>query len=653
MNSSELRLPLDHTAAYSGWSLSAALKSASTESILRRILLSLALLALASGLVLSFGFPSAEWMGISPGEIWAAGAIPVAAILFVSIVRDFWIGRFGVDAIALVSMSAALLLDQSLAAVVVAIMYAGGTVLEDFARGRAERNLKALTDRSPRFAHRIVGAQIETISVDDIKVGDELLVRAGDVLPADGLLIDAVARLDESAVTGEPLPEARRSGDILRSGTVNAGEAFLMRAAARADDSTYAGIVRMVEAAQTVKAPFIRMADRFALLLLPATLIVAGATWYFSQDPIRALAVLVVATPCPLILAAPVAFIGGVSRSARAGVLVKGSPALEALATVRTAVFDKTGTLTRGGAHLVEHEMAPGRDPDEVLRLLASLEQASHHVLAAAILHTAHSRGLVLSSPTNVREYRGSGLEGKIEGTHLRVGARGLVLGAEPLPFWAENNERKFAGEPVLRVFVACDGRLAGIFTFGDAIRADAPDALSILRSVGIERTVMVTGDDWQAARRIAARLDIDDIVAEANPADKTRALADEMKRAPTMMVGDGINDAPALASAIVGVAMGARGATASSQAADVIVLTDRLRPIGEALQIAHRTRRIATHSVVAGLALSGMAMAAAAFGLISPVSGALLQEGIDVAVILNALRALGGDAGNRRQGAS
>lgn len=615
-----------------------------SESLLRRVLLFVAVMGLAAGLWAEFlGVPSGTPLAVTPEAIWAAASLPVVIALLVSILRDFWIGRFGVDAIALVSMSAALLLDQSLAAVVVAIMYAGGTVLEDFARGRATRDLKALTDRSPRVAHRKSGSKLETIPVEDVAIGDELMVRAGEVLPVDGNLMQERARIDESAVTGEPLPETRLSGEGLRSGTVNAGEAFMMRASAPAGQSTYAGIVRMVAAAQTARAPFIRLADRFALFLLPVTLLVAGLAWYFSGDPIRGLAVLVVATPCPLILAAPVAFIGGLSRAARAGVLMKGSAALEALAQVRTAVFDKTGTLTHGGAELIDQKMAPGRDGNDVLRLLASLEQASHHVLAESVIRVARIAGLTLSQPVAVREQRGAGVEGLVEGVHVRAGSHAFVLAGEPLPIWAESSERQYRDQPVLKVYVALDTRLAAIFTFGDALRSDAKEALGSFRSAGIGRIVMLTGDDGEAARRISALLDLDSVIADATPAQKVAAVQDEMKRAPTMMVGDGINDAPALATATVGVAMGARGATASSEAADIIVLTDRLRPLAEALSISRRTRRIAMQSITVGLGLSGLAMVAAAFGMITPVAGALLQEGIDVAVILNALRALRG----------
>ncbi len=609
------------------------------ETAIRRALLTIATAGLAAGLVVQY----AGFDGIRPSLVWTAATVPVVIALALSMLRDLWLGRFGVDAIALVSMVAALALGQPLAGIVVAIMYAGGNVLEDFARGRAERDLTALTDRSPRLAHRRSGGAVETIAVDQVEVGDELLVRAGELVPVDGILVDANASIDESAVTGEPLPEMRISNDRLRSGTVNAGEAFIMRASSIAAQSTYAAIVGMVAAAQTAKAPFIRMADRFAAAMLPATLVVAGLAWYFSGDPIRALAVLVVATPCPLILAAPVAFIGGVARAARAGILMKGSAALEALAEARTAVFDKTGTLTYGGADLIDVETAPGRDHDEVLRLLASLEQASHHILAEYIVQAARKKGLKLCSPQGVREYRGSGLEGTVGEKAIRAGSRALVLAKNPLPLWAEPNERRFQGQPVLRVFLELDERLAAIFTFGDALRADARTTVSDLRSSGFSRIVMLTGDDTSTASRIAEALDIDGVVADASPADKVATVEAEKDRGPTMMVGDGINDAPALATATVGVAMGARGATASSQAADVIVLANRLQPVADAVKLARRTRLIAQQSIVVGLALSGAAMIAAAFGLISPVEGALLQEGIDVAVIFNALRALGG----------
>jgi heavy metal translocating P-type ATPase len=609
-----------------------------------------ALLAIALAGLLAGG--AAAWTGRENAAawIWSAATFPVVAGLAVAILREFLAGRVGVDAIALVAMAAALALGEPLAAVVVAIMYSGGNVLEDYARGRAEFNLRALTDRTPRIAHRLSNGNQADIPVADVAVGDILLVKAGEVLPVDGALLDGPVHIDESAVTGEPIPVRRVRGEILRSGTMNAGEAFRLRASAPSDESTYAGIVRMVEAAQTAKAPFIRMADRFALLLLPATLLVAGAAWLFSSDPVRALAVLVVATPCPLILAAPVAFIGGVSRAARHGVLMKGGSALEALAAARTTIFDKTGTLTEGGAQLVGVHAAPDQDIGEVLRLVASIEQASHHVLAEAVVKEARKRELALTDPQDVREYRGSGIEGRVEGKIVRAGSRALVTPGRKLDPWAETAIAEATERLTLTIFITVNGALVAILLMGDRIRPEAADTVRALKSAGISRVVLVTGDDERSARRVADELALDAVFAGCEPADKVETVKAEVSNAAVMMVGDGINDAPALAAANVGIAMGARGATASSEAADVVILVDRVDRVTEAYLIARRSRAIALQSIVAGLALSGIAMIVAAAGYLPPVTGALLQEGIDVAVILNALRALGGSPAARKR---
>jgi heavy metal translocating P-type ATPase len=483
---------------------------------------------------------------------------------------------------------------------------------------------------------------MEEIPIEHVAIGDVIVVRAGEVIPVDGAIGSPRAMIDESALTGEPIPVDRRAGEPVRSGTVNAGETFELRATATAGESTYAGIVRMVTAAQTAKAPFIRLADRYALLLLPVALILAGAAWLLSADPIRGLAVMVAATPCPLILAAPAAFIAGVSQAARRGILIKGGGPLEALARTHTVMFDKTGTLTVGGARLVAVEAAPGESADEVLRLAGSLEQASQHVVAKAIVAAARGKGLKLDMPSAVRETMGSGVEGQIGGRDVRAGSHQLVYGSRKPEDWAVRAQRRAAWRSALSVFVSVDGRPIGALLLGDELRRETPRAIRALRSAGVERIVMVTGDRADAAETIAAALDLDAVLADRVPSDKVDAVAVEQRLNPTVMVGDGINDAPALAKANVGIAMGAGGASASSQAADVVILVDRLDRVSDAVGIARRTRSIAVQSVIAGMAMSGVAMAAAAVGWLPPVAGALTQEAIDVAVILNALRALG-----------
>lgn len=607
-----------------------------TERFFRRALIVVALAGLILGLV--------AWIlgreDLS-GWAWTAATAPVVAGLLVSIIRDLLAARVGVDAIAFVSMSAALMFGENLAAIVVAVMYAGGNVLEDLAVARAERDLKSLADRAPRIAHRRTDGSVADIPIDQIAVGDTILVRGGEVIPIDGVVVSQSATIDEAVLTGEPIPVRRQEGEPARSGTINAGDTFEMRSTAIAGESTYAGIIKLVNAAQTAKAPFIRLADRYALLLFPIALLVAGGAWLLSGDPIRGLAVLVAATPCPLILAAPVAFIAGVAQAARNGILIKGGTPFEALARTHTVMFDKTGTLTVGGARLLAIESAPGVSPGEVLQMAGSLEQASHHVVAATIVESARSKGLQLVVPSQVRETMGSGLTGKIGSRLVCVGSHQLVYGIRKPEDWALRALRRAAWRSALSVFVSVDDRIIGAILLGDELRRETPHAIQSLRSAGVSRIVMLTGDRADAAETIGAALDLDAVLADRVPSDKVDAVATEQRLHPTVMVGDGINDAPALAAAGVGVAMGARGASASSEAADVVILVDRLDRVSDAVFIAKRARRIAVQSIVAGLTMSGVAMALAAAGWLPPVAGALTQEVIDVAVILNALRAL------------
>lgn len=618
----------------------------SFERILRWTLVAIAIAGMTAGILARIAGHS----GLAD-LAWAIGTAPVIGGLAVSIVRDLLGGRLGVDAIALLSMSAALALGQPLAGAVVALMYSGGNVLEDMAIARAEHDLRSLVDRAPRLAHRKIGERIEEVPIEAVLVGEELLVRASEMVPVDGIVRSDTATIDESAVTGEPIPVEKTRGSAVLSGSLNAGETFALTVTAPAGESTYAGIVRMVTAAQTAKAPFVRLADRYALIFLPVTLIIAFLAWWISGDLTRSLAVLVAATPCPLILAAPVAFIAGVAQAARRGILAKGGGALEALARARTVLFDKTGTLTVGGARLLSVEVAPGEDPDEVLMLGASLEQASHHVLAKTVVAAAVDRGLKLKAPDLVKETMGTGLCGLIDGRRVAAGSRDMILSHAELSPWELRAIRRASWRSALIVFVAVDGRPIGALLLADELRADTPRAIRLLRDAGIARMVMVTGDRAAAAQAIGAALDLDAVLADRVPSDKVEAVRTEQRLQPTIMVGDGINDAPALAVADIGVALGARGASASSEAADVVILTDRLDRVGEAIIIAQRARRIALQSIIVGMGLSIAAMVAATVGWLDPVPAAIVQEVIDVAVILNALRALTpahGNAGRR-----
>jgi len=577
--------------------------------------------------------------------LWTVPALIVGAWLTASILADLIRGAAGVDVIAVLAIGGALLLGESLTAAVIAVMLATGDWLERYAEGRAHRELSALVSRAPRIVHRHESGSIADRPVAEVEVGDRLLVKPGEVVPVDGTVTGAAATLDESALTGESRLVVREAGDPVNSGTVNAGAPFDLIAVATAEHSTYAGIVRLVEEAQSSKAPFVRLADRYALLFVPLTLLIAGVAWAASEDPVRALSVLVVATPCPLLLAAPIAIVAGISRSAKRGIIVKGGGALESLARARVLLFDKTGTLTAGRPHLADVVAAPDRTPEDVLRLAASLEQVSPHVLAASIVSGARERGVPLALPEAAEEVPGAGITGRVDGMAVLVGTAAFATDGASLPAWARDVRRRVGLEGATGVYVSADGVLVGALVLDDPIRPESPRVVRSLRRAGVRRMVMVTGDHYGVADIVAAAIGVDAVLAERTPTDKVDAVAQEKAQADgiLVMVGDGINDAPALATADVGVAMGARGATASSEAADVVITVDRLDRLPEAIRIAARSRSIAVQSVVAGMAMSLVAMLVATTGVLPPVVGAMIQEAIDVIVILNALRALGG----------
>ncbi|MHB1613229.1 MAG: heavy metal translocating P-type ATPase [Actinomycetes bacterium] len=606
---------------------------------LRRARVEAALLVVAlAGLIVG----SAGALSHHPGVArWAWSTVTVVAIgpalgWIWAALREH---RLGADVVAVLALVGTLAVGEPLAGAVIAVMLASGRLLEAYAEARAGRELSALLDRVPATATRREGTLLVEVPVDQLHPGDLLLVRPGEVIPVDGRVSDQDAVVDESALTGEALPVERAVDDPVRAGTVNAGDAFSIRAASTAADSSYAQVVALVRQARAGVAPTTRLADRYAGVLLVTALGLAGLAWAVSGELVRAVAVLVVATPCPLILAVPVAIVSGMSRTSRIGVLVKDGTALERLAAPGTLLFDKTGTLTTGHPTLTRVDPAPGLDEAQVLRLAASLDQFSAHVLASAVVRGARERGLPLAEPVSVVETPGQGVRGTVDGHQVAVGRLHFV--ADQIPVWARRARRRAELDDAGTVAVAVDGGLAGLLVLTDPMRPDAIATVRRLRDAGFTRMVLVTGDRAEVADAVGTLLGLDEVLAERTPAEKVDAVRGEEGRGPTWMVGDGLNDAPALAAATIGVAMGASGSSASAQAADVVLTVDRIDRLADAVAVARRARRIAAESALLGVGLSAVGMVLAAFGLLPPVAGALAQEGIDVASILSALRAL------------
>ena len=608
-----------------------------------RLLAATAVLAIAAGGVLHLvGAPGAG------DEVWAAAVALLAAELAVEVVRTIVIDRhMGVDTIALVAMVGSLALGQELAGAVVGLMFSGGAALEDFASARARRELTALIQRAPRVAQLRVDGGLQQVPVERVQAGDVIVVRTGEVVAVDGTVVGGEAVVDTSALSGEALPVTIAAGMAVLSGTANAGAPFEIRAERPAAESAYAALVRLVEQAQAQRAPFVRMADRYAAFFLPATLIAAGGAWAASGDAVRALAVVVVATPCPLILAAPIALVCGMSRAARAGVIVKGAAAIETLGHARTVLFDKTGTLTAGTPEVRDIVASGGFEAAEVLRLAASLDRLSAHVLGAALVCAAAEADLTLSTPIEVREDAGQGIKGTVDGRAVALGSRAFLRAAGvAADEVASATLRSGRGSGEAQVLVAVNGHIAGVIVMADELRADAVHIVERLRAEGVRHVAMVSGDRRSVAERIGLELNVDRVYAEQSPEDKLDVVARlraDPNLSPVIMVGDGVNDAPALALADLGIAMGVAGATVSSETADAVITVDRIDRVADAVHTGRRALSIARQSVLAGMALSLAAMAIAAVGYLPPVAGALTQEAIDLAVILNALRALRG----------
>ncbi|MFI2364681.1 heavy metal translocating P-type ATPase [Promicromonospora sp. NPDC019610] len=578
---------------------------------------------------------AARWVATG----WVAGFV---VWTLVGMVRDVLRGRVGLDILAVVAMVATLAVHEYVASLVIVLMLAGGEALEDFAARRARRDLTALLDRSPRTAHVIDDPRsagfdgVRDTEVDDVVVGDVLLVRPGEIVPVDGVLLDGGGTFDESSLTGESLPVGREAGDEVLSGAVNGTRAVRLRAARRSADSQYQQIVALVEAAQESRAPVVRLADRFAVPFTAVSLVLAGTAWALSGDSTRFAEVLVLATPCPLLIAAPVAFLSGLSRAAKLGVIMKGGTVVEQLAGLRSAAFDKTGTLTQGRPDLVAARPAAGFTSDELLLLAASAEQYSSHVFADSVRRAAAARGLDLLAADDAEEVATNGVVATVKGRRVVVGKPGYVRSVAPDAVVAP------LGPGQAAAYVAVDGRFAGTLVLADDPRPESAAVVSWLRENGVEHVTMLTGDARPTAESVARQVGVDDVRAELLPGEKVLIAAGLTPR-PLMMVGDGVNDAPVLAASDVGVAMGARGATAAGDAADVVLLVDSLGGLVDAVSVGRHTLRTALAAIWLGIGLSLALMVVAMTGVIPAVTGALVQELVDLATILYALRALGG----------
>ncbi|MGG5175915.1 heavy metal translocating P-type ATPase [Pseudarthrobacter sp. J1763] len=594
------------------------------------------LVGAAVGILLLTGQPvAARWTA----TVFALG---VTAVRTIAMVREIFHGKWGIDLLAVTAIVATVLVGEYIASLIIVLMLTGGEALETFAQGRASRELRSLLDRSPRIAHREakgVGTVAEDIPVADVEIGDVLLIKPSEILPVDGELLTEAGIFDESALTGESLPVEHVRGDTLLSGSLNGEAAVHLRATATSANSQYSQIVALVQEAAASRAPTVRLADRYAVPFTLIALILAGLAWFISGEPHRFAEVLVVATPCPLLIAAPVAFLAGTSRAAHAGIIIKNAGTLEQLARVKTAVFDKTGTLTHGHPTLERIQIAQsapaGLTADRLLQLAASAEQYSSHVLASSVMNSARAKGLALLPATDAREHATDGVTAQCQGHTVVLGKAAFVAAA------TTGFTRTILASGQLGIYLGVDGQFAGALMMSDPLRENAPATVAALRALGVQETLLLTGDATSTAEHIGREVGISTVHAECLPADKVTAVAAITQR-PVMMVGDGINDAPVLAAADVGIAMGAKGATAASESADVVIMIDDLSRTSLAVEIGQYTLKIAHTSIWTGILLSLGLMVAAAFGLIPAVAGALLQELVDLATILNALRALG-----------
>lgn len=567
-------------------------------------------------------------------------SLGIAVPLSIDMIRTFRDGSYGIDILAITAIVTSVLLGEYWAAMIIVLMLTGGEALEDYAENRAKRELTDLLDRAPQKATLIKNGKEQIIAVADIQIGDHLLIKPGDIVPADAEIIEGESSFDESSITGESLPVTKKLADVVLSGSVNSESVITVRAIHLAKDSQYEQIVQLVKSAADSQAPFVRLTDRYSVPFTLVSFAIAGSMWAITGDPLRFLQILVVATPCPLLLAAPIALISGMSRSAKHGIIIKNGSALEKLAETKSVGFDKTGTLTKGQPVVSKITTLDSMSEEEILSFAAGMEKQSAHILARAVVSAAENRSIQIKKLSQQKEKPGYGISARYQGKMLHIGNSRYL---EELKIDIPKSIHTDTISATASYFII-DKKLQAVIEFEDALREESKETIESLRHLGIVETMMVTGDKESVAKHISEKTGVDSYRANCLPGDKILAVEELRKRhSPVAFVGDGVNDAPVLTAADVGIALGAKGSTAASQAADIVIMLDDISKVAQAKEISTRTFKIARQSILLGIGMSFGLMAMFSTGKFSPTLGAGLQELVDVAVIINALRAHSG----------
>lgn len=563
--------------------------------------------------------------------------------LWITIIKDMLRGNFGVDLIAGVALIASFIFGEYLPGVVVLLMLSGGQALETYAMNRAKRDLTALLDRAPTIAHIKKNNIVIDIPIEEVQLDDIVVVKPGETIPVDGIIVLGSGQIDESTITGESLPVDKHIGSPVVSGTINEDGVFEIRTLKIASESRLAQIIRLVKQAEEEKAPLVRLADKYSVYFTAVTFGMALVAWFIFGETSRVLAILVVATPCPLILATPIALISGISKAAKRGIIIKNGGALEGLAAAKSFVFDKTGTITLGVPNVLKMISLEKKFSEmEILRIASSLDQLSVHILARSLVdHAVKNEGLTLSYPLSFKEYFGDGVIGVVDGTEYMFGKLGFIEAQGiDIPHTVKDDHEKIRGAGNIGVYLATKEKIIGAIYFADMLRGDSVQVFEQLRKQNIEKIMMLTGDHKDVAEKIAKMVGITEFRADCLPEDKLNVIKSLQENfRPLVMIGDGVNDAPALTQADVGIALGGTSETASSDTADIVIVSPDLSRVTEAFTIAKRSLSVATQGIWIGIGLSFACMVLSLFGYIEPLTGALIQEGIDVIVILNALR--------------